>query len=94
MPVFTDSTRRWLREQKRPSKAKLEAAVKAVQLLLGSRRGATMRVRDEQKLHDRAWKLVRGIATITGMDEIDVWNQVEAEARKRGLKTPLPGMDI
>ena len=78
---------------KRPSKKKLEVAIRDMRLLLGGRR-ARMRIRDEERLQSRVKKHVDDIVQITGMDPTDVWNQLENEARSRGAMTPLPGKDI
>jgi hypothetical protein len=79
---------------KRPAKKALETAVHTMRLYLGCSSDMRARHRDVQKLYDRTWRKVRGIAKTTGLDANNAWSQIEAEARKRGLKCPLPGIDI
>ena len=76
---------------KRPPKALLERAVKATQLYCGSE-GA--RIRDQQKLYNQKERVVDRVAAVSGMDRIVVSEQIDAEARRRGCITPLPGHHI
>lgn len=76
----------------KPTKAMLDRAVADMQRYLGAL--GKVRVRDEQRFYDRAMKSVRKIAERTGMDVEDVWDQVEAEARRRGTTLPMPGKDF
>jgi hypothetical protein len=66
--------------------------VRAWQLYAGL--GGRARVRDEQRLYERAQKLTSRVATKRGMDPYDAENQISAEARRRGPITPIPGKDI
>lgn len=78
--------------RKKKPRASAERAVKAMQLYLGSILYA--RPRDEQKLYAKARKAVDKAAADHGMTELSAWEQVEAEARKRGKIRPMPGKDI
>lgn len=75
----------------RPPKAKLEAAVKAMQLYLGSVN--FVRLRDEERLYKRVVKLVEGISEVSGMRYIDAWEQIENEAQVRGALRPKAARD-
>lgn len=77
------------RNQHRPRKAQLEKAVENMRIYLGS--VGRVRVRDQQRLHNRVIKSVDQIAARTGMEPADVWKQIETEARKRGAVLAQPG---
>lgn len=70
----------------------IEAAVRAWQLYIG--KGLTCRIRDEQKLYQRAVKLTEKVATKRNMDPHEAERQITAEARRRGGICPMPGKDI
>jgi hypothetical protein len=72
-----------------PSKKDLDAAVKAMQLYLGSVDFASLK--DQQRFHTRASRAVSKVATVAGIDDIAAWEQIEKEARRRGLVRPVPG---
>lgn len=72
------------------TRASAEAAVRPMQLYRGSINYAS--VPAQQKLRrvlDRA--LARVLADHPGASPLQVWEQVEAEARRRGLVRPVPG---
>ncbi len=79
---------------RRPPKKVLDKAIEAMQLHLGCRSEMYARVADQEKLYSRAMRRVQGIAKTTGLSAENAWNQIENEARKRGLRCPLPGRDI
>jgi hypothetical protein len=92
---MSESIREVLRDQVlegRPSKAKLDKAVKATRLYLGSM--TTTRIRDQQKLYDRMMKAANSIATETGMSLEDVLSQLDSQARRLGAMMPTAGKDI
>jgi len=70
----------------------LEAAVETMRLYLGSIDRTA--VRDQQRLFTRVTRAVADVATANGMRVEDVWEQVEREARKRGVRLAVPGKDI
>lgn len=72
-------------------RAEAEKAVKAMQVYLGS--VGRVYFRDEQRLYNRAMKHVDKIADAMRAGRSDVWEQIEREARKRGVKSPMPGKD-
>jgi hypothetical protein len=74
------------------TKASLNAAVDAMRLYKGSM-GKT-RIRDQQKLYNRAIKKIEAIAKKAGMDFEDAFDQISAIADKRGPVVPVPGKDI
>jgi len=76
---------------RRPT-AKIEAAVAAMQVYLGSI--AKVRPKDEDKLYARAMKAVEAVAKHYGTQSIIIWSQIEVEARSRGLRLARPGQDI
>jgi len=69
----------------------LDSAVRAFQLYQGS---MGCRIRDQQKLYERANRACERIAKSKGMNVSDVVEQVSREASKRGAIIPLPGKDI
>lgn len=69
-----------------------ESAVKPMQLYLGSVDWAS--VRDQDKLYRRAKRAVDAICKRYGMEVAHCWNQVEAEAKRRGPIRPMPGKDF
>ena len=77
---------------RKPPKATLDKAVDAMRVYLGSVGWA--RPQDEQKLYRRATKALQRIEMMTGLDASNVWGQIEAEARKRGVVRPMPGHHI
>ena len=85
-------TYRQILEGKLPPKGTLDKAVKAMQLYLGSL--DKTRISDQQKLRNKLDGMINKIAKSTGNDESNIWNQLESEARKRGVTTPIPGKDI
>lgn len=72
------------------SKAQVEKAVKAAQLYHGSE---GLYVKTQQRFYDRMMKLVNAIADKHGADRQSVFDQITAEARRRGKISPLPGKD-
>lgn len=72
-------------------KAKVEAAVKAVQLYAGS---TSCRIHDSQRLFTRMHAKIDAVVKATGMDRDDAHAQIAAEARRRGPICPMPGKDI
>lgn len=64
--------------------------MKDVQLLMGIRRGVA-RLRDEERLYKRAMASVQKVTQVVGFD---AWDQIEAEAKRRGAITPIPGRDL
>lgn len=86
--------KRWLasvEKQTSVPRTLLDSAVRAMQLYMGSE-GA--RIRDQQKLYNRAHKLAESVAAKTGLSSMEVWEQVGAEAQRRGALRPMPGKDI
>lgn len=81
-----------LEARKVPPKGSLDKAVKAMQLYLGSLDKTT--IRDQQRFKVRIDKFVDKIVKSTGNDDKNVWDQLEAEAKKRGVITPTPGKDF
>lgn len=81
-------------ENPHPPKRQLEAAVRDMQVYLGASRPGTVRVRDAQKLYDRVRKKVDRIADKAGISVESAWDQIEAEARRRGVVSPMPGKDF
>ena len=70
----------------------IEDAVHAAQLYIG--KGLSLRISDEQKLYNRMNKKIASAAKRRGMDEGDAYQQIMAEAKRRGGITPMPGKDI
>lgn len=79
---------------KRPAKKTLNNAVVAMQLYLGCDSDMRARPSDVKKLRAQTMRKVKGIAKTTGLSEDNTWSQIEREARKRGLRCPMPGKDI
>lgn len=75
-------------------KAKVEAAVKALQLYAGASNANACRIGDQQKLYRRAQAKVEAVIKATGVDATDAWEQLGAEARRRGSICPMSGKDI
>lgn len=80
--------------RKLPSRSVIEKAVKNMQLYLGLLADVRARVSDLNKLKARVDKSVLLCVKATGNTEDNVWMQLEAEARRRGIMMPLPGRDI
>ncbi len=53
-----------------------------------------VQLRDEQRFYERVQRRVRRIADTTGLDTENAWGQIESEARRRGLRCPVPGKDL
>ncbi len=70
----------------------IEAAVYAAQLYIG--KGLRMRVSDEMKLYGRMNRKIAAVAKRRGMDEAAAYQQIMAEAKRRGGILPMPGKDI
>lgn len=68
----------------------IEAAVKAWRLYSGS---TTAGVRDADKLYRQAMRKTEAVAKKRGMNFQDVFDQITAEAQRRGSLSPLPGKD-
>lgn len=66
--------------------------MRAAQLYIG--KGLTMRISDEQKLYSRMNRKIASVAKRHGMDEAAAYQQIMAEAKRRGGITPLPGKDV
>lgn len=73
-------------------KADVERAVKAMQLYLGSVDYASLR--SQQRLYDRVMRRAHALASSTGISTNSVWEQLQAEAQRRGVVRPLPGRDM
>jgi len=73
-------------------RAKLNAAVHAMRVYLGSLDYAS--VRHQQRLYQHAVRACNAVAAVTGMSDQNVWMQVEAEARRQGILRPIPGQHI
>ena len=69
----------------------LEDTVRAWQLYRGS---DNCKLKDQQKLYNRAMRLTESIANKMGMDIIDVQNQINAQVDIKGKIVPIPGKDI
>ena len=72
-----------------PSKALLKKSVEEMRLYLGSVDHIT--VSAQQKLRNKLDKSLARIQKMTGMDNVDIWEQVEAQAQKLGVIRPKPG---
>lgn len=70
----------------------IEAAVRAAQLYIG--KGLTMRIADEQKLYNSMNRKIASVAKRRGMDEAGAYQQIMAEAKRRGGLQATPGKDI
>lgn len=68
----------------------VERAVEALRLYYGSNGTSP---RDQERLASRARRAVESVASRYGADLADVYRQVEAEARARGPRMPVPGKD-
>lgn len=79
---------------RRPAKKTLNAAVEAMQVYLGCQRERMVRIRDQEKLYGKVLRRVQGISKTTGLSFNNAWGQIENEARRRGIRCPLPGKDI
>jgi hypothetical protein len=75
--------------RKRPKH--LSKSVEAMRRYLGSVDLAPLHV--QQRLHDRARKLVSAISLETGISEGNAWNQIELKARSEGVIKGTPGKD-
>lgn len=76
----------------RPTKASLERAVETMRVYVGSVDKVT--VRQATRLQTRVYKALEKVCTQSGVAVDDAWAQVEAEARKRGLRLAVLGKDI
>ena len=74
----------------RPPKALLERAVKAAQLYCGA---DGLYVKAQQRFYARMDKAITAVATKAGVDRQQAWNQIHAEAKRRGCIAPQPGKD-
>ena len=81
-----------LKQAGMPPKAILNKAVKEMQLYLGSIDYA--HVKDQEKLHRKVMRSVNALVEHTGMGSEEVWRQLDAEARRRGILRPRPGQHI
>ncbi len=81
-------------ERKLPARSVIEKAVKAMQLYLGLNRDMRARPGDVKKLKTKVDRAIAKIVHTTQNTVENVWMQLEGEARKRGLTTPTPGIDI
>lgn len=75
-----------------PSRRMLDLAVETMQKYLGSVDFVALSA--QQKLYDRVAKQLAAIAVQTGMSQTQVWEQVETQARRKGVIRPVPGKDI
>jgi hypothetical protein len=75
-----------------PRRVNAENAVDIMRLYLGSVDYAT--VRAQQRFYERTRREVASLAKKTGQDEASVWEQIENEARRRGIVRPRPGKDL
>jgi len=67
-------------------------AVKAMQLYLGS--VDKTNIKTQQRFYNKVSAIVDQIASKYGMDNKDVWDQVEQQAKKLGIHTVMPGKDF
>ncbi len=74
----------------KPPKALLERAVKATQLYCGAE---GTYVKTQQRFYTRMDKAISAVAQKSGVDRQSAWNQIQAEAKRRGCITPVPGKD-
>jgi hypothetical protein len=74
-----------------PPKSLLNQAVKLMQLYIGS--DNKVNIKTAQKFYDNLMKIINKLSNITGNTEDNLFNQIEKEAKKRGIITPLPGKD-
>jgi len=74
----------------RPPKALLERAVKAAQLYCGAE---CLYVKTQQRFYARMDKTINAVADKTGVDRQSAWDQILAEAKRRGCILPRPGKD-
>lgn len=81
----------WIRfsNPTRPPKAMLERAVEAMQVYLGAVDWASLPA--QQKLYNRVRKQVETLDKKTGFS---TWDQIEQEARRRGIVRPMPGRHL
>ena len=79
---------------KLPPRSVIEKAVKAMQVYMGLNREMRARPGDVKRLKARVDRAVAGIVRITENTEDNVWWQLETEAKKRGITTPMPGKDF
>lgn len=70
--------------------ARFEKALKTVRLYMGSE-GLSIKV--QQRFYNRMRKELSAIAASKGLDEGEVAEAFEREARSRGVLTPQPGKD-
>jgi len=73
-------------------KSMLDKAVKTAQLYCGSATASP--IRDQQRLHTRMMSAINRVAAKAGISETSAFEQITAEARRRGCPTPTPGKDI
>lgn len=71
-------------------KASLAKAVEAMRLHL---RSETAPASVQNRIYNRLLRHSRAVADETGMIIEDIFEQIEAEAHRRGLRTPMPGKD-
>ena len=86
--LFTLEQRQALQEAAGSKKA----AIDAMRVYLGSVDYAS--VKQQQRFHAKALKLVQALASQHGMDSSEVWAQAEAAARKAGIIRPTPGQHM
>jgi hypothetical protein len=65
-----------------------------MQLYLGLNSDMRARPGDVKKLKTRVDRAVAKIVRSTGNEDWNVWEQLKKEAIKRGITTPMPGIDF
>lgn len=83
-------TRQFILSFRKPPRKLLDNAVKAWQLYFGA---SSIPVKSAKRMYDRAEKLTKKVADISGLSEYEATKQLEAEAERRGKIIPIPGKE-